>query len=66
MHTESDLRIYLTWCAEWRLDPLTMRRAHVEMYVRWLQRGPPVPALNGVAVLIGAGGLVRVIRNVKS
>jgi integrase len=37
MHTESDLRIYLTWCAERRLEPLTVRRAHVEMYVRWLQ-----------------------------
>ncbi|WP_433227473.1 tyrosine-type recombinase/integrase [Actinomadura formosensis] len=37
MHTESDLRIYLTWCAERHLEPLAVRRAHVEMYVRWLQ-----------------------------
>jgi integrase/recombinase XerD len=37
MHTESDLRIYLVWCAERRLEPLAVRRAHVEMYVRWLQ-----------------------------
>ncbi|WP_210748406.1 tyrosine-type recombinase/integrase [Actinomadura latina] len=37
MHTESDLRIYLAWCAERRLEPLAVRRAHVEMYVRWLQ-----------------------------
>ncbi|MFI0445915.1 hypothetical protein [Actinomadura sp. 6N118] len=37
MHTESDLRIYVAWCAERRLPPLTVRRAHVEMYVRWLQ-----------------------------
>jgi site-specific recombinase XerD len=38
MHTESDLRIYLVWCAERHLEPLTVRRAHVEMYVRWLQK----------------------------
>ncbi|WP_200871720.1 tyrosine-type recombinase/integrase [Actinomadura welshii] len=37
MHTESDLRIYLNWCAERHLAPLAVRRAHVEMYVRWLQ-----------------------------
>lgn len=37
MHSESDLRIYLAWCAERRLEPLAVRRAHVEMYVRWLQ-----------------------------
>lgn len=37
MHTESDLRIYLNWCAERHLEPLAVRRAHVEMYVRWLQ-----------------------------
>lgn len=37
MHTESDLRIYLTWCTERHLEPLAVRRAHVEMYVRWLQ-----------------------------
>ncbi|WP_433461808.1 tyrosine-type recombinase/integrase [Spirillospora sp. CA-128828] len=37
MRTESDLRIYLNWCAERHLEPLAVRRAHVEMYVRWLQ-----------------------------
>jgi integrase len=37
MHTESDLRIYLAWCAERHLEPLAVRRAHVEMYVRWPQ-----------------------------
>src|SRR5918992_172204 len=37
MHTDSDLRIYLAWCAERRLEPLAVRRAHVEMYIRWLQ-----------------------------
>jgi integrase/recombinase XerD len=38
MHTESDLQIYLVWCGERHLEPLTVRRAHVEMYVRWLQK----------------------------
>jgi integrase/recombinase XerD len=37
LHTESDLRIYLTWCAERDLEPLTARRHQVELYVRWLQ-----------------------------
>jgi integrase/recombinase XerD len=36
-HTESDLRCYLAWCAEHGLDPLTARRPHLELYVRWLQ-----------------------------
>lgn len=35
MHTESGT--YLTWCAERHPEPLALRRAHVEMYVRWLQ-----------------------------
>jgi hypothetical protein len=37
MHTESDLRIYLSWCTERHLEPLMARRAQVELYVRWLQ-----------------------------
>jgi hypothetical protein len=37
MHTESDLRIYLGWCAEHDLDPLEARRVDVELYVRWPQ-----------------------------
>ncbi|MFB4302454.1 hypothetical protein [Actinomadura sp. NTSP31] len=37
MHTESDLRIYLSCCAERHLEPLTAKRAQMEMYVRWLQ-----------------------------
>jgi integrase/recombinase XerD len=36
-HTESDLRIFLAWCAERRLDPLAAGRAQVELYVRWMQ-----------------------------
>ncbi|WP_054055985.1 tyrosine-type recombinase/integrase [Alloactinosynnema sp. L-07] len=37
LHTESDLRIYLTWCGEHQLAPLGMARADVERYVRWMQ-----------------------------
>jgi integrase/recombinase XerD len=36
-HTESDLRCYLTWCAERGLDPLAARRADLELYLRWMQ-----------------------------
>ena len=36
-HTESDLRCFLAWCAERRLDPLTASRPHLELYIRWMQ-----------------------------
>jgi integrase/recombinase XerD len=36
-HTESDLRCYLTWCAERGLEPLAAPRADLELYVRWMQ-----------------------------
>jgi site-specific recombinase XerD len=36
-HTESDLRSYLDWCRDRGLPPLTARRPHVELYVRWMQ-----------------------------
>jgi site-specific recombinase XerD len=35
--TQSDLRCYLTWCAEYGLDPLAARRPHLELYIRWMQ-----------------------------
>jgi integrase/recombinase XerD len=35
--TESDLRCYLAWCAERRLDPLAAQRLHLELYIRWMQ-----------------------------
>lgn len=37
LHTESDLRIFLTWCTGQDLEPLTVGRADIERYVRWLQ-----------------------------
>jgi integrase/recombinase XerD len=36
-HTESDLRCYLSWCAERGLDPLIALRPHLELYLRWMQ-----------------------------
>src|SRR4051812_31290418 len=37
LHTGSDLKIFLTWCAAHGLDPLTVGRVDIERYVRWLQ-----------------------------
>src|SRR5690242_1192201 len=36
-HAESDLRVFLGWCAERDIDPFTARRVDVELFVRWLQ-----------------------------
>jgi hypothetical protein len=36
-HTESDLRVFLTWCTQRQLSPLQAQRARVELYVRWMQ-----------------------------
>ena len=36
-HTDSDLRCYLGWCTAHRLAPLTASRAHVELFIRWMQ-----------------------------
>ena len=36
-HTESDLRCYLSWCAEHGLDALAAQRPHLELYIPWMQ-----------------------------
>ncbi len=36
-HTSSDLQVFLSWCADHQLDPLAVRRADVELFVRWLE-----------------------------
>src|SRR5215472_14677898 len=36
-HTESDLRCFITWCAQHGLDPLAARRPHLELYIRCMQ-----------------------------
>src|SRR3954447_25728831 len=37
VHSESDLRNFLTWCRARDLDPLAGTRPHLELYIRWLQ-----------------------------
>jgi len=36
-HTDFDLRIFLTWCQDRQLAPLTAQRHDLELYLRWLQ-----------------------------
>jgi integrase/recombinase XerD len=36
-HSESDLRIFFTWCQERELAPLAAGRAQIELYIRWMQ-----------------------------
>jgi integrase/recombinase XerD len=36
-HTSSDLHVFLRWCTDHQLDPLRVRRADVELFVRWLE-----------------------------
>jgi integrase/recombinase XerD len=37
IHTESDLRGYLSWCESRGLEPIVTIRPHIELYLRWLQ-----------------------------
>ena len=56
VHTESDLRCFVTWCEERGLDPLAAQRPHVELYVRWMQevrRYKPSTISRRVAVVAG-------------
>lgn len=32
-----DMKLYLGWCMQNQLPPLTAKRAHLELYVRWLE-----------------------------
>jgi integrase/recombinase XerD len=55
-HYESDLRLFFTWCAERELAPLTLGRAQVELYVRWMQeirRFKPSTVSRRMAVVTG-------------
>jgi integrase/recombinase XerD len=56
VHSESDLRIYLSWCAERDLAPLAVGRPQVELYVRWMQevrRYKPSTVSRRMAVVTG-------------
>ncbi len=37
VHSESDLRAFLTWCEDHDLPPLQASRPHLELYLRWMQ-----------------------------
>jgi integrase/recombinase XerD len=55
-HSESDLRIFLAWCAERDLAPLAVSRPQVELYVRWMQevrRFKPSTVSRRMAVVTG-------------
>lgn len=56
-HTDSDLQVFLRWCAERELDPLALRRVDIELYVRWLQevrRFKPSTVSRRLAVVVGS------------
>jgi integrase/recombinase XerD len=56
VHTESDLRAYLLWCAERGVDPLATTRPYIELYVRWMQeqrRFAPSTVSRRVSVVAG-------------
>lgn len=56
VHTESDLRAFLTWCVERRLPPLSAQQVHIELYVRWMQevrRFKPSTVSRRMSVLAG-------------
>ena len=56
VHTDSDLRAYMAWCAERQLNPLVTSRVHVELYIRWMQeirRYAPATISRRVSVVAG-------------
>src|SRR4051794_30768209 len=56
VHTECDLRAYLTWRAQHELAPLAAVRDQVELYVRWMQeihRLKPSTVSRQVSVVAG-------------
>jgi len=56
VHTDSDLRVFLRWCTEQNLDPLTALRVDIERYVRWLQdirRHQPSTVSRRLSVVVG-------------
>jgi site-specific recombinase XerD len=56
VHTESDLRFYLGWCGRQGLDPLAAQRAHVELFLRWMQevgRYKPTTVSRRLSVVAG-------------
>lgn len=54
-HARSDLRCFLEWCSARGLDPLIASRVHLELYIRWMQEGPPVQASTVSRRFLGDG-----------
>jgi integrase/recombinase XerD len=56
LHTESDLRVFLRWCADQDLDPLAAAWVDIERFVRWLQdvgRYQPSTVSRRLSVVVG-------------
>jgi integrase/recombinase XerD len=56
VRTDPDLRVFLRWCTDQDLNPLTARRVDVERYVRWLQearRYQPSTVSRRLSVVVG-------------
>lgn len=56
VRTASDLTAYLAWCTNHDLGPLTAQRAHIELYMRWMQevrRFKPSTVSRRLSVLSG-------------
>src|SRR5690349_4507771 len=56
LHTNSDLRIFLHWCDDQGLEPLTAVRTDIERYVRWLQddrRFQPSTVSRRLSIVVG-------------
>jgi site-specific recombinase XerD len=55
-HAVSDLNCYLTWCLQRDLMPLQAQRAHIELFIRWMQeirRLKPATVSRRLSVLSG-------------
>ena len=56
LHTDSDLKVFLTWSSGQNLDPLHAARTDIERYVRWLQdvrRYQPSTVSRRLSVVVG-------------
>jgi site-specific recombinase XerD len=55
-HAETDLRSFISWAADHGLHPFDAKRAHIELYLRWLQevrRYKPSTVSRRLSILAG-------------
>jgi integrase/recombinase XerD len=62
-HTSSELQVFLRWCTDHQLDPLTVRRPDVELFVRWLEGVRRFQTVHGGATAIGGDLLLPHLRD---